>query len=417
MNRYTKIKDFHASRALGVGSSDIATLAGLNRHYAPRKYQVIETGEIEKLEQTTRTLWREKRGEIRQLGGTERMEWGHRLEGLILAKWLEGYDGKDAADDFYIAKIRGRSVGPYKTETECRMKDRPYVLAHADLLIDTGPNSVRVNPEDYAATPELPIIIEAKSSGCFAAKRKEGEIFTGYDLEDRSYQGIPDAVYLQVQWQMLAYDIPVAYVCVLIDTGDYREYGPIPAAPRVQEKCLALAERFWELVESGTPPKPETVGDVCSMWPVPKPLTAMISGEDELRARECAARYWTLGDSEKRIKDEREEVQAALGIYMGENAYLETAEGVKLASSYRVESVSAKGLADMNKKQKALIAGKPEIEKLYIALDEERAKVSERVKEIVAEVKKEPELFNALKGEELISDGYRAIKPARIKEG
>jgi len=47
MNKYSKIKDFHASRATGVGSSDIPILAGLSKRYGS----------------TTLTLWQEKTGQ------------------------------------------------------------------------------------------------------------------------------------------------------------------------------------------------------------------------------------------------------------------------------------------------------------------------------------------------------------------
>jgi len=33
MTRYTRIKDFHGSRALGIGSSDIPTPAGFGKKY------------------------------------------------------------------------------------------------------------------------------------------------------------------------------------------------------------------------------------------------------------------------------------------------------------------------------------------------------------------------------------------------
>lgn len=330
MNPYHKIRDFHGARSRGVGSSDIPTLAGFSKQYG----------------QTPYTLWLEKTGRGERKPAGPRADWGHRLEPLVLARWVEEHVGPDFAMKFYAAAIQGRSIGAWKRETEARMPGRPYVLAHADLLVDI--------PEIDEV--QRPYIVEAKTSGFFAGKRREGQAFLGYDPDDRSYQGIPDPVYLQVQWQMLAYDVPEAWVCVLIDTGDWREYGPIPAAPRVQEKCLALAERFWKLVEEDKPPKPETWSDVASMWPIPEEKTAMLGGEDEMRARDYAARYWLLGDRIKELSEEREELKNALGIYMGENSLLVTAEGHKLASSWVQANPASVSLKDLKEKDSELYA-------------------------------------------------------------
>jgi len=319
MNRYTRIKDFHGARALGIGSSDIPTLAGFGKQYGDTPY----------------TLYLEKIGEGKRREAGPRAEWGHRLEPVVLAKWIETAFGPEKAQEYYAARIRNRSAGVLKSLTEARMPERKYVLAHADLVIDNCPVDE--------------CIVEAKTTGYFSGKRREGEAFLGYDPDDLSQQGIPDPVFLQVQWQMLAYDVRQAYVAVLIDTGDYREYGPIHADPRTQEKCLALAERLWNCVEARTPPKPETWSDVASMWPLPDDKTAMLGGEEELKARALCARYWSLGESASRIEDERKEIKNALGIYIGENSILSTPNGTKLASSWiqaNPASVDLKGLRE-----------------------------------------------------------------------
>jgi predicted phage-related endonuclease len=302
MTPYHKIHDFHGARALGVGSSDIPTLAGFAKQYG----------------QTPYTLWRQKVGMDGPTEAGPRAEWGHRLEPLVLSAYIERHYGQAQALAYLAAAIRGRSCGPYKTLTEAIHPERRYVLAHADLVID-----------DEAAQ-----IIEAKTSGYYAGKRREGEAFLGYDPDDLTAQGIPDPVYLQVQWQLYAYDVREAWVAVLIDTGDYREYGPIIADPRTQEKCLTLATRLWECVEANKPPKPETWSDVATMWPLPDEKTAMVGGETEMQARQWCDEYHRLGETERRVKDRRTELKNALGILIGENSVLATAEGVKLASSW-----------------------------------------------------------------------------------
>lgn len=301
MNRYTKIKDFHGERAKGIGSSDIPILAGLTKQWGSTPF----------------TLWEQKTGRAPLWEGNQRTEWGHRLEGEVLHKFVESHFSKDTADDYLSYKRRGKSFDSFKTDTECRSPERPYCLAHADLVVEG----------------ETPYIVEAKTAGMMSGKRREGRIFSGYDPEDLTAQGIPDAVFLQVQWQMYVYGIDLAYVAVLIDTADYREYGPIKADYRVQEKCLALAERFWELVKTDTPPAPETWGDVTKMFPDQKDTTAMISGDDEQKVREMIDRDKKLSQRAKDIKEERDDIENAIGILLGKNQFLSSAGGDILAKA------------------------------------------------------------------------------------
>jgi predicted phage-related endonuclease len=250
---------------------------------------------------------------------------------MVLREFLAKRYGEDVADDFLSAKRRGRSTGPFKSDTECRHPERKYCLAHADLLVD-----------GVLDMPGEPFLVEAKTAGMMSGKRREGKIFTGYDPDDLTAQGIPDAVYLQVQWQLYVYGIQTAYVAVLIDTSDYREYGPIIADARVQEKCLALAERFWNLMEANTPPAPETWDDVVSLFPTQTDTTAMISGDDESRVREMIARDKVAAAKIKDYEAEREDIKNAIGILIGENAVLASGEGDILAktSEQSRESVS-----------------------------------------------------------------------------
>jgi len=317
MNTLHRIRDFHGSRLTGIGASDIPTLAGFNKGYK-REYKLTRDGSLVQLFQTPYTLYLEKTGQVVQVESGERAEWGHRLEPIILAKWIENRYGKADGDAYLAARLRDKSYGPYKSQTETRMPGRRYVLAHPDLIVLEGEG----------------INVEGKSTGFYAGKRREGEAFIGYDPDDVSQQGIPDPVFLQVQYQNLSADIPVASVAVLIDTGDYREYGPIISDPRTQEKCLALAERMWWCVKNNKPPKPEVWGDIANMWPTPNEKTAMLGGEEELAARALCDEYWRLGEKIDKHEGRRAEIKKALGVYIGENSILATPNGTKLASSW-----------------------------------------------------------------------------------
>lgn len=317
MNKYTRIRDFHATRATGVGSSDIPILAGMYRRRGS----------------TTLSLWESKTGRTPPWDGNERTRVGHDLEAYVLMRFIEERYGPETAERFYFNKLRDRSSGPLKAMTEARHPERSYCIAHCDMLADID-NGV-----------DEPYIVEAKTVGMMAGKRREGEIFTGYDLEDRSAQGIPDAVYLQVQWQLFCYGVSTGWVAALID-NQYGTWGPIAADRKVQEKCLALAERFWRLVETDTPPPPETWDDVQRLFPYQQDTTAMISGPEEDHVREMVKRDKELAAHIKRLDDEREDIKNAVGILIGGNSVLASAEGDVLAksSSQSRESVSVSKL-------------------------------------------------------------------------
>jgi predicted phage-related endonuclease len=333
MNKYTKIKDFHGERAKGVGSSDIPILAGLYRSY----------------KKTTFSLWQEKTGKVPQWEGNERTRVGQDLEAYTLARFVEDKFGEDVADKFYMSALRERSWGMFKVKTECRHPERRYCLAHADLLVDQGEPYIDDNGNQIEVDA---YIVEAKTVGAYAAKRREGQIFTGYDLDDLTSQGIPDAVFLQTQWQLYTYGISIAYVAALID-NQFHTFGPIKADPRVQEKCLALAERFWNLVQADTPPAPETWDEVAALFPKHTDTTVMVNGDDEQRVREMIAEDKTLDDRAKQIKERREDIENAIGILIGENAVLASGEGDVLAKRSMSTPRASIALADLKKKDPA----------------------------------------------------------------
>lgn len=306
MHEIIPLKDLHKSRSTGVGSSDIPTLALLNKRYG----------------QTPYTLWEEKTGRREPFRGNRRTYWGTMLEGLVLREYISEH-GLGNPTGFYLAYLarKHRARRNVVIYAEFRHPEYPFALSHPDLVVLENEGRIQ----------------EAKTAGFFSARRDSDPDY-GYSEEDTSQNGIPASVFLQVQWQMFTAGIPVGGVSLLADTANYREYGPIVQDFRTQEKCLALAERFWWHVQHDTPPKPETWEDVVSMFPAVRETTAMVGGEHETEAREMAAEYKTLGAQIKKLEDRREDIKSAFGVWMGANKLLTTAEGEKLATQGEVSS-------------------------------------------------------------------------------
>ena len=315
MHKSQKIGDFHATRRTAVGASDIPTLAGLTERYGS----------------TPLGLWEEKTGRRAPWAGNDATWWGHAHENTILYKYILDNFGKDDAERFLAAKIRRRSSGAFKVETEFRHPEYRFALAHPDLLIETSG-----------------LLVEAKSHGLHAAERRDDPDF-GYSPDDLTANGLPAAVFLQVQWQLFCAGLSEAHVAVLINTSTFRVYGPVRPDRKNQEAALALAERFWWHVEHDTPPQPVNWADVCSLFPVPRQTTAMVAGEQEQLARELIERRRKLRAKEAALKEEAEDLRNALGLLIGENAVLANAEGEVLARSYGKsrETVDIAGLRNL----------------------------------------------------------------------
>ncbi len=306
MNPYHKIRDFHGSRAKGVGASDLPILAEYTKHFkgpGPK---------------TARDLWLIKTGREKPWSGSDLTWWGHVHENSVLYRYIHDHYDPEIAEKFLARKIRGRSTGIFKVLTEFRHPQYRFAIAHPDLIIDeNGGKSV-----------------EGKSHGLFAAKRSDDPDYGYLEPAGDPHNEIPAAVFLQKQWQLFCAGIFEGDVAALINTNDYREYGPIRADKKTQEEALALAERFWWHVKNDREPIPMTWPDLCGMFPHPKQTTAMVGGDNEMMARLMIEKWHKAGQGIKKLTARRADIKNALGLWIGENSVLTTAEGVKLASSW-----------------------------------------------------------------------------------
>lgn len=147
-------------RRRGLGGSEIAAILGIGQW------------------ESRFSLWHRKRGILEPQPDSDGMEWGRRLEPVILAKYVESHPDRPTRQGGTFAHA-----------------DRPWQLASPDLLVDGG-------------------IVEAK---------------TQHDNRDRMWgepgsDEIPVYYRAQVMWYMDVLDAPWCDVAVLIAGSDYREY-------------------------------------------------------------------------------------------------------------------------------------------------------------------------------------------------
>ncbi len=309
MNNFSYLEKDNRSFEKGreyIGASDIPTLAGLNKRYG----------------QTPLHFWEVFTGRKEGFKGNSRTYWGHMQEPNILKEYIRKNTSVNS-QGWLISRLGGsHEFSGLYSFTEAQNPDYPYAVAHADLLDTTGEFT------------EFPLLIQAKNTGLFAAKRSEDQI-KGYDKDDKSQNGVPLAVYLQEQWELFCYGIEASYVAVLIDGANWNLYGPITPHKRTIEKCLALAEKMWWHIQRDKPPKPETWPDVVSLFPEMEEGTATIIGgqdyEDMLKMRE---ELKAVNRRIKKLESKKEDIQNAVGLLIGGSEILKNAAGDEFAKAF-----------------------------------------------------------------------------------
>ena len=302
MNPYTFYSDqVRNNKEIIIGSSDIPI--------------IIKTSDT-KIKKTTYQLWEEKRGECEQFSGNDATEWGHELEPLLLARFIKNKIGEKTAYQFkldYILHEHYRDITTYKPPTlyhpftECRYPKLPWAVAHADCIY----------------TGENPYNIEAKTGRYFARVKREG--VEGFDLEDHSANGVPSDVLLQVQWQMLIYNIAFTYVLLLVDDNKFHVYE-VPAIFRWWPFMLEKASLFYNCCITGEKPQPENFDDVKKLFPDVFDRATYITGDRAIIAEEMAAEKDSLQAKIKKYSARIDDINDAAGLLMGDNKYLYNGE-------------------------------------------------------------------------------------------
>lgn len=181
---------WHEVRAQGIGGSEVGTICGFNPW------------------ESAFTLWAKKTGRIEsQIPQNEAMEWGTRLEPVIIDKF------EDAHPELTVL----RQVGTW------HHKDRPWQIANPDALFcdDEG---------NYG-------IVEVKTA----------------QYEDAWSDGVPAYYQTQVQWYLQTFGFERAIVVALFHGNRYREFE-VQASPFEQDVALTDVLRFREYLETDTQP-------------------------------------------------------------------------------------------------------------------------------------------------------------------
>lgn len=192
------------ARKQHIGASEAAAACGLSPWTTP--YQ----------------LWADKTSDAVDVIDNPRMEWGRRLESVVLRKYAEDLPRPD------------------------------YLIAPCDVVTSAEHPFMSCTPD--ALLPDR--VVEVKTAGLSSA-REWGE--PGSDA-------VPMHYLLQVTHQMVVTGRRLADIPVLIAGNDYRLY----TVNYDEELAALLIEReraFWRHVEDRTPPDVASIADAVARWP------------------------------------------------------------------------------------------------------------------------------------------------------
>jgi putative phage-type endonuclease len=191
--------EWHAARAGGIGASEIAAVVGLSPYVSAFH------------------LWHMKKGNLPSQAKSDAMDWGHRLEPVVRDWWQERHP------ELWVG-----STGTWAHS------ERPWQ---------------RVNPDGILYPIEAGSVVSGARVALYEGKTSRFGDGFGPSGSDQ----IPLAYRCQVQHSLDIFDLPRAYVAVLIGGNEPREYV-IEADPADQAALREAGAKFWQSLQDNDEP-------------------------------------------------------------------------------------------------------------------------------------------------------------------
>jgi putative phage-type endonuclease len=236
---------------------------------------------------TPLTIWQQKLSDTVEDIGTERMEWGKRMESVII----------DAIRDDYPEYGR---VVPSEGLLQC--VEHPHLIGTLDSMIDSPKHGM--------------VPLEIKNVSAFERKNWFDELGQPH---------VPPKYQIQVlQQAFIRNDAPGGYVAALFDGNELVIIWVDRSQSFIDTHLLGTLEQFWRVnVLGGVPPEPILGDDLATLWPVVKG-EEVEADETFLEMRE---RWIDAKVRESTAKADIETLKFYFGIYF-ETAEIATADGI-----------------------------------------------------------------------------------------
>lgn len=294
-------------RRTGFGGSDAAAVVGVSRYRTPHD------------------VYLEKLGLTAPLIESEAMEWGKRLEPVVLAKYVE---------------VTGRKIT--KGGRTIRHPKLPFMYAHVDA-------TTRARPKR---------LVEAKTTNAY----------THDDWGEEGSDQIPPEYVLQVQHYMAVTGLDVADVPVLMGGQRFRLYT-VERDEKLIEALIEAEAAMWDRIERREPPEIDASDGAARYVKARFPVDDGTIRDADTFEEELARQYLEADAAIKELEAKKQLASNALKERMGETTKL-VAAGVSVTWALTKGSVSWKGVADELAKDRT--------DELAAALEKHRGEGSRR---------------------------------------
>jgi putative phage-type endonuclease len=248
-----------------IGASEAAAACGLSPWKTPYE------------------LWSDKTSDELDERDSSRMEWGRRLESVVLAKYVEGLgDGLELE-------------APCLTRVS---EQYPWMACTPDGLL-----------------PDR--VVEIKTAGMGNA-REWGEPGT---------DAVPLQYLIQVTHQMIVCARRKADIPVLIGGSDYRVYS-IDLDEELAELLIERERVFWTHVEARTPPEVKSIADAQARWPKDTGVSVVATPE----IADAVQRLAEVKAEQEKLEADADALSLAIRTCMAEATTLTDSSGQALAT-------------------------------------------------------------------------------------
>lgn len=277
-------------------------------------------------------------------------DMGHYLEGKALYEFISDFISRDIAteflkgyqaykienDEFMRANNNGECLNPepfnttpFKHNTEAAIDSG---VAHGDCLYVpmTGdemgskidkmmgvPNKHIIKKNGLTIDLSKPALIEAKSAQLLSVQSRKKDVFKGYDLTLKKWEGIPLKVYFQLQYQMWLYKVGVCYLTLIFNTSE-KHYWQIKANKPHQRDLAQYASLMKQCIDNRRSPKELVMNakDISSLYPDIKDDFREVSGEELTELLEVVDMRGKADTQEKAWKRKKEDAEQRMSIHL-----------------------------------------------------------------------------------------------------
>jgi putative phage-type endonuclease len=249
-----------------IGASEAAAACGLSPWKTPYE------------------LWSDKTSDELDERDSSRMEWGRRLEAVVLLKYLED-----------LPPEAGTLQAPCEFQVS---PDYPWMGCTPDGLL-----------------PDR--VIEIKTAG-MANSREWGEPGT---------DAVPLHYLIQVTHQMIVTGRKKADIPVLIGGSDYRVYS-VELDEELAQLLIDRERVFWTHVEARTPPEVKSIADAQARWPKDTGVSVVATPE----IADAVQRLAEVKAEQDRLEADADALSLAIRTCMADATTLTDSSGQALAT-------------------------------------------------------------------------------------